>query len=44
MLGTQWSWKPNDRLKAYSDALRILVACAVGDGNLALNTNPMPDG
>ena len=43
-LGTQWSWKPNDGLKPYSDALRILVACAVGDGNLALNTNPMPDG
>ena len=43
-LGTQWSWKPNDTLKPYTDALRILVACAVGDGNLALNTNPMPDG
>ena len=24
--------------------MRILVTCAVGDGNLALNTNPMPDG
>jgi alpha-L-fucosidase len=43
-LGTQWSWKPEDRLKSHSDALRILVACAIGDGNLALNTNPMPDG
>lgn len=43
-LGTQWSWKPDDTLKPYTDALRILVACAVGDGNLALNTNPMPDG
>jgi alpha-L-fucosidase len=43
-LGTQWTWKPNDKLKPYTDAIRILVACAVGDGNLALNTNPMPDG
>ncbi|MDO8970377.1 MAG: alpha-L-fucosidase, partial [Saprospiraceae bacterium] len=43
-LGTQWSWKPNDELKPYTDAIRILVSCAVGDGNLALNTNPMPDG
>ncbi|MCX7047203.1 MAG: alpha-L-fucosidase [Candidatus Sumerlaeota bacterium] len=43
-LGTQWTWKPDDKLKPYTDAIRILVACAVGDGNLALNTNPMPDG
>ncbi|HOD81498.1 MAG: Alpha-L-fucosidase [Planctomycetes bacterium ADurb.Bin126] len=43
-LGTQWSWKPDDKLKPWTDAVRILVACAVGDGNLALNTNPMPDG
>lgn len=43
-LGTQWSWKPDDKLKPYTEAIRILVACAVGDGNLALNTNPMPDG
>ncbi len=43
-LGTQWAWKPDDQLKPYTDAIRILVACAVGDGNLALNTNPMPDG
>jgi alpha-L-fucosidase len=43
-LGTQWAWKPDDKLKPHTDAIRILVACAVGDGNLALNTNPMPDG
>ncbi len=43
-LGTQWSWKPDDTLKPYTDAIRILVVCAAGDGNLALNTNPMPDG
>jgi len=43
-LGTQWSWKPNDNLKPFTDAVRMLVVCAVGNGNLALNTNPMPDG
>jgi len=43
-LGTQWSWKPDDKLKPYTDAVRMLVVCATGDGNLALNTNPMPDG
>jgi len=43
-LGTQWSWKPNDRVKPFSEAVKMLVSCAIGDGNLALNTNPMPDG
>jgi len=43
-LGTQWAWKPNDQLKPYTEAVRLLVVCATGDGNLALNTNPMPDG
>lgn len=43
-LGTQWAWKPNDTLKPYTDAIRMLICCAAGNGNLALNTNPMPDG
>ncbi len=43
-LGTQWSWKPDDELKSYPGVVKMLVACATGDGNLALNTNPMPDG
>jgi alpha-L-fucosidase len=43
-LGTQWAWKPDDSVKSLTEALHILVSCAVGDGNLALNTNPMPDG
>lgn len=43
-LGTQWSWKPADKLKPYTDAIRMLVVCTTGGGNLALNTNPMPDG
>jgi alpha-L-fucosidase len=43
-LGTQWTWKPDDRIKSYSEAVRMLVVCSINDGNLALNTNPMPDG
>lgn len=43
-LGTQWTWKPDDRLKSYVEAVRMLAVCAINDGNLALNTNPMPDG
>lgn len=43
-LGTQWAWKPDDTLKSPTDTIKMLVACAIGDGNLVLNTNPMPDG
>jgi len=43
-MGTQWSWKPDDKLKSAKECLHILLQCAGGDGNLALNTNPMPDG
>jgi alpha-L-fucosidase len=43
-LGTQWSWKPDDKIKTLKECIDILVRCAGGDGNLALNTNPMPDG
>ncbi len=43
-LGTQWSWKPNDKIKSYDECVRILVQCVTGDGNLLLNVGPMPDG
>jgi len=43
-LGTQWAWKPDDRIKPLGECVQMLVGCAIGDGNLALNTNPMPDG
>jgi len=43
-LGTQWAWKPDDRLKSLKECVDLLVRCAGGGGNLALNTNPMPDG
>jgi len=43
-MGTQWSWKPDDKLKSTKECLHTLLWCIGGDGNLALNTNPMPDG
>jgi alpha-L-fucosidase len=43
-LGTQWSWKPDDRIKTVNECVRILVQCAAGDGNLLLNVGPMPSG
>ncbi len=43
-LGTQWSWKPDDKIKSANEVIRILADCAGGDGNLLLNVGPMPDG
>ncbi len=43
-LGTQWSWKPNDRIKSFRESLHILLRCVGGDGNLLLNVGPMPSG
>jgi len=43
-LGTQWAWKPNDRIKSLRECISLLARCAGGDGNLALNIAPMPDG
>ena len=43
-LGTQWSWKPNDEIKSLKESLQILIRCAGGDGNLAYDVGPMPDG
>ena len=44
MIGTQWSWKPNDTLKSLPQLVRALVYCAGGDGNLLLDVGPMADG
>ena len=43
-LGTQWSWKPDDKIKSAGEVIRILAQCAGGDGNLLLDVGPMPDG
>jgi len=43
-IGTQWSWKPDDKIKSAQECIRILVQCVTGDGNLLLNVGPMPSG
>jgi len=43
-LGTQWAWKPKDKIKSLKECLHILIKCVGGDGNLLLNVGPMPDG
>jgi len=43
-IGTQWSWKPDDKIKSASEVVHILAQCAGGDGNLLLDVGPMPDG
>ena len=43
-LGTQWAWKPNDRIKSLRACLRLLLSCAGGEGNLLLNVGPTPEG
>jgi alpha-L-fucosidase len=40
----QWSWKPNDEMKSFSQCIRTLSRTAGGNGNLLLNVGPMPDG
>jgi len=43
-IGTQWAWKPNDRVKTLKQIVDVLVNVVGGDGNLLLNVGPMPDG
>ncbi len=43
-IGTQWSWKPNDRIRSRHEILEMLARSAGGNGNLLLNVSPMPDG
>ncbi len=39
-LGKGWSWRSNDKPNSLRFALRTLVGCAGGDGNLLLNVGP----
>ncbi|MBN2451478.1 MAG: alpha-L-fucosidase [Lentisphaeria bacterium] len=39
-----WSWRPDQALKTLPECLHLLVRCAGGGGNLALDIGPMPDG
>ena len=43
-IGTQWSWKPNDRIKSLEQCMQTLILTAGGDGNLLFNVGPMSTG
>jgi len=43
-LGTQWAWKPGDKLKTPAEVVGILARTIGGGGNLLLDVGPMPDG
>jgi alpha-L-fucosidase len=43
-LGTQWSWKPDDKIKTAAEVINILARTVGGGGNLLLDVGPMPDG
>jgi len=44
LVGGVWSYKPGGEMMSLKECLRSLIQCAGGDGNLLLNTGPMPDG
>ncbi len=44
LVGGVWSYKPGGEMMTLAQCVRALVQCAGGDGNLLLNTGPMPDG
>ena len=44
MVGGVWSYKPGVEMLTLARCLRALVQCAGGEGNLLLNTGPLPDG
>jgi alpha-L-fucosidase len=43
-IGTQWSWKPNDKIKSLEECLHALIRTNGGGGNLLFNVGPMPTG
>ena len=43
-IGTQWAWRPDDRVKTLKECVQTLVLCAGGDGNLLLNVGPNAQG
>lgn len=43
-LGTQWAWKPDDKVKSLKQCIDLLVRNVGYDGNFMLNVGPMPSG
>jgi alpha-L-fucosidase len=44
LVGGVWSYKPDGAMMSFGQCVNALASCAGGDGNLLLNTGPMPDG
>lgn len=44
LVGGVWSYKPGGEMMTFEQSLNALLNCAGGDGNLLLNTGPMPSG
>ncbi|MGA2501336.1 MAG: alpha-L-fucosidase, partial [Tepidisphaeraceae bacterium] len=42
--GGGWSYRPDGRTRGFEECIRMLVSCAVGDGNLLFNVGPLPTG
>lgn len=43
-MGTQWSYKPDDKYKSPRELIHLLVDVVAKGGNLLLNIGPQPDG
>jgi alpha-L-fucosidase len=43
-IGTQWAWKPNDKIKSTEECLHTLIRTNGGGGNLLFNVGPKPSG
>ena len=43
-MGREFSWKTDDTYKTAKEGMNLLIQCAGGDGNLAYDIGPMPDG
>jgi alpha-L-fucosidase len=43
-IGSQWAWKPNEKLKSKKECIHTLIQTIGGDGNLLFNVGPMPNG
>ena len=44
MTGDSWFWNGGKNYKSSTTCIRFLIACASGDGNLALDVGPRADG
>lgn len=44
LVGGVWSYKPGGEMMTLEQCIHALLNCVGGDGNLLLNTGPMPDG